>query len=124
MLRTLALLATLVCAEGETTTPEDRRAIAATVMNRALANQTSIEQEMFSPSQYAPLSYCDGGATIQHAVDAAAGAVGIGLPEWWTDQVMNFVAPYALARIAPRWKRRLDKAGSVPRGHIYWKKRG
>lgn len=123
MIRSLLLLAAIVCAEGETTNLEDQRAIAAVVVNRAMHNSRTIEQVIYRPRQFADLSYCAGGVQPQHVYAAATGWLGMGLPVWFDRNITHFVAPYAMKRVQ-HWLREFEVAGRVKRGHVYWRKRG
>ena len=123
MIRALLLLASVACAEAETTTLEDQRVVAAVVINRAILRSTTVEQEIYRPSQFADLSYCAGGVQPVHVYAAATALVGTGLPEWFDENVTHFVAPYAMKRVR-HWKRKLEVAGRVKRGHVFWRKRG
>ena len=122
-IRALLLLASVACAEAETTTLEDQRAVAAVVVNRAMIRGTTLEQEIFRPSQFADLSYCAGGVKPVHVYAATTALIGMGLPEWFDKNVTHFVAPYAMKRVR-HWKSKMEVAGRVKRGHVFWRKRG
>ena len=112
--------AAMVCAEARGATPADRRAVAATLRNRARASGDTLAAVALAPRQFA--KPCPAGAVEPaHRADFLAGWLGLGLPGWWSAEVVSFCTHAAARRVRHTWAgygwRRVDRAELA---HTFW----
>jgi hypothetical protein len=112
--------AAMVCAEARGASPADRRAVAATLRNRALASGGTLAAVALAPRQFA--KPCPAGAVEPaHRADFLAGWLGLGLPQWWSVEVVSFCTHAAARRVRRTWAgygwRRVDRAELA---HTFW----
>lgn len=113
--------AAMVCAEARGASPMDRRAVAGVLRNRVAHTGGTLASVALAPRQFAtpcPRRMVERG----HAADFLAGWLGLGMPVWWSADVMAFQT-HRSARVAGRkWRdvygwRRVD-GGRL--AHTFW----
>jgi hypothetical protein len=113
--------AAMVCAEARGASPADRRAVAATLRNRARASGDTLAAVALAQRQFA--RPCPAGAVEPaHRVDFLAGWLGLGLPAWWSADVVSFQTHRSARAAGRRWRevygwRRVDRAELA---HTFW----
>lgn len=97
--------AAMVCAEARGASPKDRRAVAGVLRNRVAASGGTLAAVALAPRQFAkpcPRRMVEAG----HRADFLAGWLGLGLPEWWSEQVVSFQTHRSARACGRRWTKK------------------
>jgi hypothetical protein len=111
----------MVCAEARGASPADRRAVAATLRNRARASGGTLADVALAPRQFA--KPCPARMVLpEHRADFLAGWLGLGLPGWWSERVVSFQTHRSTRTTARRWTKtygwhRVDRGELA---HTFW----
>ena len=115
--------AAMVCAEARGESPKDRRAVAGVLRNRVAASGGTLASVALAPRQFA--KPCPRRAVLpEHRADFLAGWLGLGMPEWWSPQVVAFQTHRSARATGRVWRevygwRRVD-GGRL--AHTFWER--